>query len=86
MRGLLHAGYGRGLKPMQSLGYRHLAACLAGECALETAVAECKRDTRRFAKRQLIWFRADPRIRWLPADGKTAGELAEEILRMTKTG
>ena len=73
VRGLLDAGYGRGLKPMQSLGYRHLAAYLAGEWDWETAVAELKRDTRRFAKRQLIWFRADPRIHWLSADGKTAG-------------
>ena len=73
VRGLLQAGYGRDLKPMQSLGYRHLAAFLAGEWDWETAVAELKRDTRRFAKRQLIWFRADPRIRWLACRREDAG-------------
>ena len=83
---LLQAGYGRGLRPMQSLGYRHLAAYLAGEWDWETAVAECKRDTRRFAKRQLIWFRADPRVRWLPADGKSAAQLAEEVHGMRECG
>ncbi len=86
VRGLLQLGYGRELKPMQSLGYRHLAAFLAGDWDWETAVAELKRDTRRFAKRQLIWFRADPRVRWLDADGKTTDALAEDIHGMTKSG
>ncbi len=79
VRGLLTVGYGRDLKPMQALGYRHLSAYLAGEWAWEVAVEELKRDTRRFAKRQLIWFRADPRIHWLEADGKTPAQLADEI-------
>ena len=79
VRGLLQDGYGRDLKPMQALGYRHLAAFLDGECDWDIAVAELKRDTRRFAKRQLIWFRADPRIHWLKADGKTPAQLADEI-------
>jgi len=86
VRGLLAAGYGRGLKPMQSLGYRHLAAYLAGEWDWDTAVAELKRDTRHFAKRQLIWFRADPRIRWLNAGGKTPAQLADDIHGMMKSG
>lgn len=86
VRGLLAAGYGRDLKPMQSLGYRHLAAYLAGEWDWETAVAELKRDTRRFAKRQLIWFRADPRIHWLDVDGAAPASLAEVIQGMVKSG
>jgi tRNA dimethylallyltransferase len=79
VRGLLAQGYRADLKPMLSLGYRHLAAYLAGEWDLETAVATMKQDTRRFAKRQLIWFRADPRIHWLAADGKSAEQVADEI-------
>ena len=38
-----------------------------------------QQDTRRFARRQLIWFRADPRIHWLNAAGKTPAQLADEI-------
>lgn len=79
VRGLLAAGYHRGLKPMQSLGYRHLAAYLLGEWDWETAVTELKADTRRFAKRQLIWFRADPRIHWIEATRQDSESLAEEI-------
>jgi tRNA dimethylallyltransferase len=76
---LLHAGYSASLKPMQSLGYRHMTAFLAGDCDWDTAVETMKQDTRRFAKRQMIWFRGDPRVHWLDADEKPAGQLAEEI-------
>ena len=79
VRGLLAKGYGSQLKPMQSLGYRHMAAFLAGEWDWDTAVAAMKQDTRRFAKRQLIWFRGDKRVHWITADGKSAAHLAEEI-------
>ncbi len=72
VRGLLAGGYGRDLKPMQSLGYRHMTAFLAGEWDWDTPWPTMKQDTRRFAKRQLIWFRGDPRIQWVEADGKSA--------------
>ena len=59
----------RGLSPTarQALGYRELADHLEGRCSLEAAVAETRRRTRRFARRQLRWFRRDPRITWLGA-------------------
>ena len=82
VRGLLAHGYSSALKPLLSLGYRHLTAHLAGEWDYETAVAQMKQDTRRFAKRQLIWFRADPRVYWLTADGKSAEQLADEIFEI----
>ncbi len=65
VRGLLNRGYGAGLKSMQSLGYRHMADHIAGRLRLAAAVETLKRDTRRFAKRQFTWFRADPDIRWV---------------------
>lgn len=64
VRELLASGYPRTLKSMKSLGYRHLAAYLDGEADLPEAVAMIKRDTRRFAKRQLTWFRADAEVHW----------------------
>jgi tRNA dimethylallyltransferase len=79
---LLAAGYGRGLKSMQSLGYRHLAAVLAGEIDLPEAVATLKRDHRRYAKRQLTWFRAQPSMHWLdPDQTAAAGDLIDRFLR-----
>jgi tRNA dimethylallyltransferase len=51
----------------QALGYRELAAHLSGQCTLEEAVDEAVRRTRRFARRQVRWFRRDPRIEWLDA-------------------
>lgn len=69
VRRLLARGYGPDLKPMQSLGYRHMAALVAGRIDRQEAVRTLKRDTRRFAKRQLTWFRANRQIRWVaPAD------------------
>lgn len=53
---------------MQSLGYRQIIAYLNGQHSLEEAVELIKRDTRHFAKRQLTWFRRDPRIHWFDMD------------------
>ncbi|MCX5892765.1 MAG: tRNA (adenosine(37)-N6)-dimethylallyltransferase MiaA [Deltaproteobacteria bacterium] len=53
------------LKPLQSLGYRHLINFLQGRWSWEEAIEVLKRDTRRYAKRQLTWFRGDPEVRWL---------------------
>ena len=52
------------LKPLQSLGYRHLINFLQGQWSWEEAIELLKRDTRRYAKRQLTWFKADPEVRW----------------------
>ena len=65
VRGLLARGYSMDLKSMQSLGYRHMAAYLSGQVMLDAAIAALKRDTRRFAKRQFTWFRADADIQWV---------------------
>ena len=64
-RGLLEDGYRRDDPAMTGLGYRHVAAYLAGECDWEEMIALFKRDTRRFAKRQMTWFRREPGITWL---------------------
>lgn len=52
----------------QALGYRELFAHLAGETSLADALDQAVRRTRRFARRQRVWFRRDPRIVWLGAD------------------
>ncbi len=61
---IFDAGYDPDLPAMQSIGYRQLFGYFSGECALSEAIERIKLDTRHFAKRQLTWFRRDPRIRW----------------------
>lgn len=82
VRERLAAGHGPDLKSMQSLGYRHLAAHLTQGHSWETTIAELKRDTRRYAKRQLSWFKADPSVRWVEAEGREAGDIAGELARI----
>ena len=81
IRGLLARGYDERLVSMKGLGYAQMLPHLRGEITLEEAVRLLKRDTRRFAKRQLTWFRADATIRWVDADqaGGPPG-VAETIL------
>ena len=65
---LRDAGVPENAQSMQGLGYKELLACFRGEMNLPDAVELIKQRTRNYAKRQLTWFRADKRIRWLPAD------------------
>jgi tRNA dimethylallyltransferase len=74
VRWLLAHGYHRHLRSMQSLGYRHLTAYINGESTREHAVDTLKRDHRRYAKRQLTWFNADPTIRWMTPDQPRAAQ------------
>ncbi|GMW01862.1 MAG: tRNA dimethylallyltransferase [Candidatus Hydrogenedentota bacterium] len=66
LRALLDQGYAEHLEKLRTLGYRECLAYLRGEVSLESAVEAMKMNTRRYAKRQLSWFRGDDRIHWLP--------------------
>jgi tRNA dimethylallyltransferase len=82
VRGLLSQGFSPELKSMQSLGYRHMTNYLAGLTDRVETVRLLKRDHRRYAKRQLTWFRADPQIHWLdPADTEAAVALISGFVR-----
>ena len=61
---LLAHGYGADLPAMQAIGYRHMLAFLAGACDRETATSTLIRDTRRYAKRQMTWFRNQQQVAW----------------------
>lgn len=62
---LMDKGYAPGLVSMQGLGYKEIVSHLNGEFGYEEAVVLLKRDTRRFAKRQLSWFRHMKDIEWV---------------------
>lgn len=79
---LLQLGYGRQLKSMQSLGYKEVAAHLAGELNMGEAITLIKRNTRRFAKRQLTWFRHEHRVNWIELELYNGpGEVASQIAK-----
>lgn len=65
VRALVAAGVDEHSQAMQGLGYKELLPVLRGEQDLAEVVELIKRRTRNYAKRQLTWFRADPRMRWL---------------------
>ena len=62
---LLTAGYAPQLKSLQTIGYREAVRLLQGECSRDQALLELQQATRRYAKRQLTWFRADSEIIWV---------------------
>jgi len=72
---LLARGYHSELKSMQSLGYRHFCSSLKGELRFEEALTNMKRDTRRYAKRQLTWFKKDSSIIWMTDPLKLIGHV-----------
>ncbi len=76
---LLARGYGTELKAMRSIGYKEISAHLAGETTLDEAVSLIKRDTRRYAKRQMTWFCKESEINWLEYPESFATILAHVI-------
>ena len=76
---LLAAGYARDSVALQSFGYRELIAYLDGDCTYLEAISQLKQNTRRFAKRQLTWFRKDTRIEWM--DRESISDSVGVILR-----
>jgi tRNA dimethylallyltransferase len=65
---LLAMGYTAELKSMQSIGYRHVVEFMEEKLSWDECLRTLKRDTRRFAKRQLTWFGADDQITWYAPD------------------
>ncbi|MEX5216788.1 MAG: tRNA (adenosine(37)-N6)-dimethylallyltransferase MiaA [Nitrospira sp.] len=83
---LLAQGYDRESAAMKGLGYRQVAAFLAGDYDRDEAVRRLKRDTRHFAKRQLTWFRHEPAIVWVTVNDETRSErLAEKLATLIES-
>ena len=73
VRGLLERGFRKAITAPQAIGYKEIVAALEGECSMEEAIAQVKIATRRYAKRQRSWLRADSRVQWIDAcDGSEA--------------
>ena len=80
--GLLAQGLASGRTARTALGYAQAIAQLAGELTPDQAQAQTAAATRRFARRQLSWFRADPRVHWVAAD---APDLLDRALALVRT-
>ena len=79
VRGLCARGLSLETSSGQAIGYKELLSALAGETSVEEAVELVKRRSRRYAKRQLSWFRHAPRVRWIDLD-QTSGEDAVRLV------
>ena len=76
VQGLVAQGYGWDLPAMSAVGYRQVGSFLRGEGTLDDAVAEIRRATRQFVRRQANWFKMDdPAIHWVPASPQSASEM-----------
>jgi tRNA dimethylallyltransferase len=80
VRGLLARGFDRSLKPMMALGYRHAAAHLLDGVPLAGTIDAVKRDTRRYAKRQVTWLSSEPDVVRIAPDG--ASPPLPDLVRM----
>jgi len=71
VEGLLSKGYSPELKPIKAIGYRHIVGYLKGDWNLDEAARLIQRDTRRYAKRQITWFKADPEVFWVNPEDRS---------------
>ena len=86
VRGLLNMGYGRDLKSMGSIGYRHMIKFIFKEWSYEEMERLLARDTRRYAKRQGTWFSKMKNIHWIEGnDTKRSKKLIENWLKRTNS-
>ena len=81
-------GGGKGVMPLESLGYKQAAQFLRGELTREQAIAAAQQGHRNYAKRQMTWFRREPDVDWLegfgdaPAIAKQAAELVSSRISL----
>ena len=74
----------QGLTARQAIGHKELQPYIDGNITLDEAVEGLKRETRRYAKRQLTWFRRNENINWLYADEMSRDELLEKAVDLAK--
>ena len=81
IRALLSSGLDPRCTAMQAIGYKEFVAALDGQCTMEEAADEVRQASRRYAKRQLTWFRRNEKMHWLT---RREGESGDEILQRAR--
>jgi len=84
VRSLLQSGLPENAKPFDFIGYRELRAVLHEKLSLPEAVSSIRQSTRRYAKRQLTWFRRDPSVRWLAGFGDAPDIQSEALAHLRR--
>jgi tRNA dimethylallyltransferase len=79
VRGLVERGFGAWLTSSQAIGYAELVRHLDGRLSLEEAWEGTVRRTKGLARRQMAWFRRDPRIRWFQTGQGGAAEVVDDL-------
>lgn len=82
IKALVDAGYEADVRKLKSLGYREMLSYVMGERGFDEAVEQMKKYTRRYAKRQLTWFRGDKRVNFIecPDDATTMFQM-EQVMK-----
>ena len=75
---LLDIGYDKNLISMQGIGYKEIVKYLEGEYSLDEAIEIIKRDSRRYAKRQITWFKRYKESKWFDLDKYDNSEILKE--------
>jgi tRNA dimethylallyltransferase len=79
---IIAKGYNKKLNSLNTVGYKEIISYLEGEILLDRAIELIKRNTRRFAKRQMTWFRRDKRIRWYDiSDVADLNKVSDKIVK-----
>jgi tRNA dimethylallyltransferase len=85
VRRLLAEGFRNALTAQQAIGYKELVRVVEDGTSLNEAVSAIKQASRRYAKRQLTWFRADPRIRWTDVTDLSPYEAVSRVLELLES-
>ena len=85
VKNLLASGVKETATAMQAIGYKEMLPYIKGRCTIEEAVGAIRQNSRRYAKRQLTYFRHQMKGHWLSMDGKEPNEAAEIIMKIEET-
>ena len=77
---LKEMGYTSSMQSMQGIGYKEILYYLEGDVKLQEAINMIKQGSRNYAKRQLTWFRRDPRVTFLDKDKLSYVEILEKVI------
>lgn len=80
VKNILAKGFSTSINALNTVGYKEIISYLGDEITLDRATELIKRNTRRFAKRQMTWFRKDSRIKWLQIDSQNDLEFVSKII------
>jgi tRNA dimethylallyltransferase len=85
VRGLLASGVPRNAKPFESLGYKQALQAIEGFITREQALESTQQETRRYAKRQLTWFRKGQDVQWISGFGHEPHVQTEALAILQRT-